>query len=131
KLILKSFENFVNNYKISGRQFSVDDLGYHFMKTLKISDRFSAMAFAQSVINAAFEFSKIKEIKFISERSIGGDSKPKYIIYNDGDLFTSFILEGVMSTLKPHENYSKKKKLITTFHLRTKKGTIKKKRRTT
>ena len=119
KLILKSFENFVNNYKISGRQFSVDDLGYHFMKTLKISDRFSAMAFAQSVINAAFEFSKIKEIKFISERSIGGDSKPKYIIYHDGDLFTSFILEGVMSTLKPHENYSKKQDLITSFHLRS------------
>src|SRR5699024_10558188 len=53
KLVLKSFENFVNNYKISGRQFSVEDLGYHFMKTVKISDRFSAMAFAQSVLNAA------------------------------------------------------------------------------
>lgn len=119
KLVLHSFESFVNNYKISGRQFSVEDLGYHFMKTLKISDRFSAMAFAQAVINAAFEFSKIKDVKFIAERSIGADSKPKYIIYQDGDLFTTFVLDGIMSTLKPTENYVEGKDRIISFHLRS------------
>src|SRR5699024_12407951 len=58
-------------------------------------------------------------IKFICELLICCDYNLKYIIYHDCDLFTSIILEGVISTLKPHENYSKKQDLITSFHLRS------------
>lgn len=117
-LILQGFETFVNSYKISGKQFSVDDLGYHFMKALKISDKFEAMTFAQTVINAAFEYSKIKEIKFISERPSSGDSKPKYIIHNDGDLFTTFIKRGLLATLKPRDNFVDNGGDILTFSMR-------------
>ncbi|WP_172372211.1 helicase-related protein [Sporosarcina jiandibaonis] len=117
-LILQAFETFVNGYKISGKQFSVDDLGYHFMKALKISDKFEAMTFAQTVINAAFEYSKIKEVKFIYERSSSGDSKPKYIINNDGDLFTTFIKRGVLATLKPNDNFINNDADILSFSLR-------------
>jgi ATP-dependent DNA helicase RecQ len=117
-LILQAFEIFVNNYRLSGKHFSVDDLGYHFMKSLKISDRFEAMTFAQTVINVAFEYSKIKEIKFISERPSSGDSKPKYIIHNDGDLFTTFIKRGLLATLKPRDNYVENGSDILTFYMR-------------
>lgn len=117
-LILQAFEIFVNGYKISGKQFSVDDLGYHFMKALKISDKFEAMTFAQTIINAAFEYSKIKEVRFISERSGGVDSKPKYVIHNDGDLFTTFIKRGVLATLKPSNNYINTDGYILSFSIR-------------
>ena len=118
-LILQSFETFVNNSRMLGKQFSVDDLGNHFMKSLKISDRFEAMTFAQTVINAAFEYSKIKEIKFISERPSSGDSKPKYIVHNDGDLFTTFIQRGLLATLKPRDNFVESDNDILTFYMRT------------
>lgn len=118
-LILDAFESFVNKYRISGKHFSVDDLGHHFMKSLKISDRFEAMAFAQTVINAAFEFSKIKEIKFISERPVSEVSKTKYVIHNDGDLFTTFIKSGLLSTLKPRDNFINIEDEILTFYFRS------------
>lgn len=117
-LILQGFEIFVNSYKMSGKQFLVEDLGYHFMKVLKISDKFEAMTFAQTVINASFEYSKIKEIKFISERPNSGDSKPKYIIHNDGDLFTTFIKRGLLATLKPRDNFVEKDGDMLTFSIR-------------
>ncbi|TWT25302.1 DEAD/DEAH box helicase [Planomicrobium sp. CPCC 101110] len=117
-LILQAFETFVNNYKISGKQFSVDDLGYHFMKVLKIADRFEAMTFAQTVINAAFEYSKIKEIKFINERASTGDSKPKYLIHNEVDLFTTFIKRGLLATLKPNNNFVEYEGALLSFSIR-------------
>lgn len=117
--VLKSFESFVNNNKISQTQFSVKDLGNHFMKTLKISDQFSAMTFAQAVINAAFEFSKLKDIRFIAERNIEGGSKIKYIIHQDGDLFTNFILNSAKETLSPKKNFVITDDNIISFHLRS------------
>ncbi|HIV74316.1 MAG TPA: ATP-dependent DNA helicase RecQ, partial [Candidatus Pseudogracilibacillus intestinigallinarum] len=51
--------------------------------------------------------------------TIGGDSKPKYIIHQDGDLFTTFILEGIKSALMPSENYTKGENSIISFHLRS------------
>lgn len=118
-IILEGFEKFVNIHKISEKQFSVDDLGYHFMKILKISDKFEAMTFAQTIINAAFEYSKIKDIKFIYERMSNGDSKPKYIINNDGDLFTTFIKRGLLASLKPTENFIKNDEGVMTFNVRS------------
>lgn len=118
-LILQAFEKFVNKYKISREYFSLDDLGHHFMKELKISDRFEALTFAQSVINAAFEFSKIKEIKFISERTSSGDSKPKFIIHNDVDIFKSFILSGISATLNPLDNFVEMDGKTISFYFRS------------
>lgn len=88
------------------------------MKALKISDKFEAMTFAQTVINAAFEYSKIKEVKFISERASSGDSKPRYIIHLDGDLFTTFIKRGLLATLKPNDNFVENDGDILTFYMR-------------
>jgi ATP-dependent DNA helicase RecQ len=118
-LVLASFETFVNSYKISGKQFSVNDLGKHFMKSLKIADKFEAMTFAQTVINAAFEYSKLKEIKFISERPTRGEAKPKYIIHNEVDLFTAFIKRALMAALKPTDNYVESANAILSFSIRS------------
>lgn len=123
KIILNSFEKFVNQQKITDKHFTVVELGNHFMKSLKISDKFEARAFAQTIINAAFEFGKIKEIKFITER-INNENNQKYFFNQDGDIFTSFIMNSITSALTPKYNFVKNKDTITSFHLRSKTNNI-------
>ena len=123
KIILDSFEKFVNQQKITDKHFTVVELGNHFMKSLKISDKFEARAFAQTIINAAFEFGKIKEIKFITER-INNENNQKYFFNQDGDIFTSFIMNSITSALTPKYNFVKDKDTITSFHLRSKTNNI-------
>ncbi|WP_053024849.1 DEAD/DEAH box helicase [Staphylococcus haemolyticus] len=123
KIILNSFEKFVNQQKITDKHFTVVELGNHFMKSLKISDKFEARAFAQTIINAAFEFGKIKKIKFITER-INNENNQKYFFNQDGDIFTSFIMNSITSALTPKYNFVKNKDTITSFHLRSKTNNI-------
>ncbi|URZ08473.1 DEAD/DEAH box helicase [Clostridium felsineum] len=118
KIILKSFESFLNEQKITGRQFTVIDLGNHFMKTLKIADKFEARSFAQTIINSAFEFGKIKEIKFISERTNSNADNQRYIIHQDSDIFSKFIMSSITNTLNPSDNYVIGVDKITSFHFR-------------
>lgn len=118
RIILQSFEDFLNEKKISGRQFTVIDLGNHFMKTLKIHDRFEARSFAQATINSAFEFGKIKEINFISERSNSNSDNQKYIVHQDSDIFSKFIISSIKNALSPNINYVKSSNKIISFSLR-------------
>lgn len=118
--ILNSFEDFVSKIKLTGSQFTINDLGEHFRQTLKISDKFEARAFAQTIINAAFEFVKIKNIKFIAERSNSAADKQRYIVHQDADIFTKFIIDGLTGAVNPSSNYLKEESLITTFHYKSK-----------
>ncbi|WP_086428548.1 DEAD/DEAH box helicase [Staphylococcus cornubiensis] len=120
KMILNAFEKFVDQQKIVEKQFTIKDLGNHFMKTLKISDKFEAQTFAQTVINVAFEFNKIKQIKFIAERTNSNENNKRYFIHQDGDIFTSFIMDSISSALIPKYNYLKEKDVVISFHLRQK-----------
>lgn len=119
-IILKSFEKFINIKKISGKQFTVNELGKHFKSELKILDEFEARSFAQAVINAAFEFMKIKEIKFIKEHHSNKYSNIKYSISGDGSVFSSFIISSIKNTLNPEQNYVYKDGNIISFNLRNK-----------
>lgn len=118
RIILEAFESFVNNQKITGSQFTVADLGNYFIKVLKILDKFEARAFAQTVINSAFEFGKIKEIKFISERTNSNADNQRYIVHQDGDIFTRFIMNAITNALNPNDNYVLGIDKITTFYYR-------------
>jgi ATP-dependent DNA helicase RecQ len=119
RIILESFVSFVNEQKIAGSQFTVAKLGNYFMQTLKISDKFEARAFAQTIINSAFEFGKIKEIKFISERTNSNADNQRYIVHQDGDIFSGFIMSSVTNALNPNDNYVMGIDKITTFHFRS------------
>lgn len=119
RIILEAFDCFVNNQKITGSQFTVADLGNYFIKVLKIPEKFEARAFAQTVINAAFEFGKIKEIKFISERTNSNADNQRYIVHQDGDIFTRFIMSAITNALNPNDNYVLGSDKITTFHFRS------------
>ncbi|WP_461218645.1 helicase-related protein [Lapidilactobacillus salsurivasis] len=113
--ILTSFEEFIDSQHISDRQFTVNNLGDYFMRSLKISDKFEARAFAQTIINSAFEFSKIKKIKFISERANSELTNQRYKVEDTVDLFTQFILESINSVLRPIDNFAKTDSQITSF----------------
>lgn len=115
KMILEAFENFTNEYSVSEAQFTVVDLGNYFMRTLKIADKFEARAFAQTVINTAFEFSKIKNIKFITERSNSSADNQRYITHQYGNLFTDFIIETLTNSLCPADNYILQENKIISF----------------
>lgn len=117
--ILHSFEEFVSNMKLTESQFTIADLGEHFRKTLKILDKFEARAFAQTIINAAFEFVKIKNIKFIAERSNSAENKQRYIVHQDADIFSKFIIDGLTGAVNPTSNFLSKTSLITTFYFRS------------
>lgn len=120
RIILNSFERFINKQKITETHFTVNDLGEHFKSELKISDRFEAYAFAQTIINSAFEFSKIKAVKFISEKNNGNnDNKQRYIIHKDGDIFTDFIMGSMNSVLEPNDNFIKEGEKVTSFYFRS------------
>lgn len=122
--ILNAFEKFLKRYKMSGEQFTIMDLGNHFMTELKIVDKFEARAFAQTIINAAFEFSKLKEIKFIVERSNSNAESQRYIIHQEGDLFTEFVMDSLKHAINPNDNYVKNNDSTISFHFRTKNGKI-------
>lgn len=119
RIILESFESFVNEQKITGSQFTVVDLGNYIMRTLKISDKFEARAFAQNIINSAFEFGKIKEIKFISERTNSNTDIQRYIVHQDGDIFSRFIISSITSVLIPSDNYVVGVDMITSFQFKS------------
>lgn len=119
KIILNSFQSFINEQKITGSQFTVIDLGNHFTKALKIADKFEARSFAQTIINAAFEFGKIKEIKFISERTNSNADHQRYIVHQDSDIFSRFIMSSITNALNPNDNYITGVDKITSFHFRS------------
>lgn len=124
QIIMKSFERFINQFRISGKYFTVNDLGNHFMKELKIKDRFESRAFAQTIINSAFEFGKIKETRFIAERSLTGSSIQSYIVHQDGDIFSSWILNQVKHSVSPKDNYIETDETVISYHLRQRNGPI-------
>lgn len=116
--LLENLMVFFNQYRMTEKFFRVQDLGKHLMRNLKISDRFQAMAFAQNIINAAFEFSKIKGVNYIFERLTQDNINVKYKINMDGDLFSTFIQESIKYVLNPKNNYSIKDNRIISFHIR-------------
>ncbi|HDU8540409.1 TPA: ATP-dependent DNA helicase RecQ [Enterococcus faecalis] len=118
RIILQVFERFINETRVSGKFFDVINLGSYLQKNLKIADKFEARAFAQTLINSSFEFSKIKEVKFIAERTNAGDVS-SYIIHQDGDMFTSFIMRELKNALQPKENFVMGKDEITSFNYRS------------
>ena len=118
KEILSSFEEFINCKKITNSEFNIVDLGNYLMKNIKISDKFDARALAETIINSAFEFGKIKKVKFIAERQKFGSNNSSYKIYGDADMFSNFILDSLIKTICPKDNYFRQGNEIYSFYYR-------------
>lgn len=118
KQVLSSFEEFISSNKISKREFNIIDLGNHFKKSMKIADKYEARALAQTIINSAFEFCRIKKFKFITERQKLSSNNSSYKIYGDADIFSDFILNSLIETIYPKDNYFIKGNEIYSFYCR-------------
>lgn len=102
--ILNVFEKFINEYRLTGKQFDTRDLGAFLSRNLKIADKFVATSLGQALINTAFEFGNKKKMRFISEIDSGFDNR-KYAIYQDGSIFTEYVISTLRSILKPMNDY--------------------------
>lgn len=117
--VLKSFERFVAMKKISEKHFTIKELGVHFKEELKIADVFASRAFAQTIINSAFEYSKIKDTKFIVEKTNNSEIEQRYQISQDPDMYSKFIMKELRSCISPDENFKNEDGKIITYYYRS------------
>lgn len=122
--VLAAFEDFINQQIMANKQFTVRELGDYFMKSLRIENSFQARAFAQTIINIAFEFTKNRNIPFLVERSNSSASDQRYIVHNSGDIFTEFVMKTISEVLDPKDNFYKDKDVITTYFNRAAENNI-------
>ncbi|MGI1748516.1 hypothetical protein ACRPMA_10065 [Streptococcus uberis] len=105
--------------KISEKHFTIKELGVHFKEELKIADVFASRAFAQTIINSAFEYSKIKDTKFIVEKTNNSEIEQRYQISQDPDMYSKFIMKELRSCISPDENFKNEDGKIITYYYRS------------
>jgi ATP-dependent DNA helicase RecQ len=113
--ILEEFRHFIDRYRMTEQQFTVNELGSYFAKALHIMNSAEARAFAQVVINSVFEVQKQKNMKFLTERETISDSSRRYTINQDISVFISTTNECVKACLEPSSNFFREENKITTF----------------
>lgn len=84
--VLDAFETFCREKKRLNQYFSIKELGQHLKERLRLADIFKGRALAQVLVNAAFDFEKIKNYKFIRDRK-GKEGELAYIFNNQVDTF--------------------------------------------
>lgn len=116
RLVLECFNNFVNDYRLSENQFTMMDLAKYLQKSLKIIDFQISMALSDVILNSVFEFSKITDSRFISERINSTIDKQRYQIHQDATLYNKFIMNNLNKLLSINTNiFSDKNKKIVFF----------------
>lgn len=107
---------FLAKMQLTKKQFDAKDLGEFIKKNLQISDDFEARSLAQVLLNATFEFQKLKHVKVLKERLVG--EKTLFQVIGSGDLFTDFV-NGIVNRLyHPKYNYSENNGIMSLFHNR-------------
>lgn len=118
KRVLRSFSNFLDQQRITAKQFTVNDLGNYLMRDIQISDKFEARSLSQVLINASFEFEKIKEITFLKERANSSEDQPRFKVVRDSEIFSDFMLLNLNAVINPNQNFKITDDVITSFYHR-------------
>ncbi|WP_235505534.1 helicase-related protein [Enterococcus sp. RIT-PI-f] len=92
--ILDVFEKFCREKKRLNEYFSIKELGKYLKDKLRLTDIFKGRALAQVLVNAAFDFEKIKNYKFIRDRK-GKEGELAYIFNNQVDTFIDSVKQYV------------------------------------
>lgn len=119
RLVLGCFNDFINNHRLSESQFTIMELSKYFHKNLKIMDLQICTSLSEVILNSAFEFSKITDSKFISERVNSGLNNQRYQIHQDATMYNDFIINNLNKILTIEINTYKDEKSIIAFFLRT------------
>lgn len=115
---LNAFESFSVTKKREGSYFSVPELGRYLQNKLRLQDKFQARAIALALINSSFEYSKLKNYKFIKERASRTDSKFNYVA--SFDMYFQFMKQHLKKIYTDKERYIENKENLTLYHYRNK-----------
>ena len=102
KSIMETYLRFLDTKQRTNKQFDAKELGEFVRNNLRISDPFKARSLAQVLINATFEYQKLKDVKVLKERVVGG--KTRFGVIRSGDIFYDFV-SGVTNRIY-HPKYS-------------------------
>ncbi|MBU3227083.1 DEAD/DEAH box helicase [Clostridium algidicarnis] len=115
---IKVFSEFSAEKKRLDKYFTVNELGSYLSRHIKIQDKFKARSIAQSFINSCFEYQKIKDYRFIKERSEIKEVMYKY--QNSYDIFIDFATVNFANYFKDKKQYYEDNKQFIKFYLRNK-----------
>lgn len=117
KKIMEVYQRFLDSKQRTNSQFNTKELGDYVRKNLKVNDSFKAKSLAQVLINATFEFQKLKDVKVLKERIFG--EKTAFNVFRSGDIFNDFV-NGVVSRLYyPKYNFFENEGAMNLFHYRS------------
>ncbi|WP_243198115.1 DEAD/DEAH box helicase [Weissella diestrammenae] len=116
KEILESYQIFLDEMQRQNKQFEVKDLGKFIKNSLHISDGFEARSMAQVLINATFEFQKLKDIKVLRERE--ATEKTLFSVVRSADTFAEFVSLVAGKLYNPKYNFVKDENAMNIFHYR-------------
>lgn len=116
KKVMEVYQNFLAIMQRKNKQFDVKELGGYLRSYLHIDDEFKARSAAQVLINATFEYQKLKNSMVIRERS--AKSKSLFKVIQSGDIFADFINHTVRKLYQPKYNYKVDQGEISVFHYR-------------
>lgn len=118
-LYLNAFERFATEKKRNEKFFTIKELGTHIQRELRISDVFAARTISQMIINACFEFQKLKNYRFIKEIPTQS-SESLFKLTTSFDVFISFMKIQIDKFYNHRHNFVEDEHNFTVYHFRSK-----------
>jgi len=116
KSIMETYLRFLDTKQRTNKQFDAKELGEFVRNNLRISDPFKARSLAQVLINATFEYQKLKDVKVLKERVVG--EKTRFGVIISGDIFYDFVSGVTNRIYHPKYSYFEDEGSMNIFHYR-------------
>lgn len=116
KSIMETYLRFLDTKQRTNKQFDAKELGEFVRNNLRISDPFKARSLAQVLINATFEYQKLKDVKVLKERVVG--EKTRFGVIRSGDIFYDFVSGVTNRIYHPKYSYFEDEGSMNIFHYR-------------
>ncbi|KRN93013.1 helicase-related protein [Pediococcus stilesii] len=116
KKVMETYQSFLDSMQREAKQFEVRELGSYIRSSLNVNDEFKARSLAQVLINATFEYQKLKNVKILRERP--GASKTLFATVKSGEMFGEFINQIATRLYTPIYSFSKGNNKMRVFHNR-------------
>ncbi|WP_238331634.1 DEAD/DEAH box helicase [Furfurilactobacillus milii] len=123
KSIMNEYQDFIDIYQRSERQFDEDELATFLKPRLQIQDTFVAKTLAQALVNATFEYQKLKNFAnsgtILRERNSNKGSK--FTVRQSADTFANFVNQVASRLYNPTQNFSLQTTKMSLFHFKSNK----------
>lgn len=114
---IKLFSDFLSFKKRSGKFFTVEELGEKLKSDNKSLDKYKSRSMAQALINACFEYQKIREYNFIKERP-SQTGKKSFNLLNSFEIVIEDLSHWFTRFFKNKEQYVETEGNYTSYYYR-------------